>query len=242
MRTIATMTGMPELRVFEVASFYTMIRMRPVGTYLLQLCGTTPCMLRGAQELMGLLQETLGIQSGETTPDGLFTLMEVECFGGLRPMRPCSRSMTILRGFGPRNNTRFAGGAPKGRSGQTRPSDGASFFGPGGSPGASCPIGRLSRRSLVTTKRQERPRPMLAASDRIFTNLHGREAWDLAASRQRGDWTKPQISWQRAPSPLSKKSRQPAAGPRRGRVLDGPQMGFHAQRTQGAALSGRERR
>ena len=81
MRTIATMTGMPELRVFEVASFYTMIHTRPVGKYLLQLCGTTPCMLRGAQELMGLLQHTLGIQSGETTPDGLFTLMEVECLG-----------------------------------------------------------------------------------------------------------------------------------------------------------------
>jgi len=81
METIARMLEMPLIRVMEVASFYTMINLKPVGRFHVQLCGTTPCMLRGAEGLRAAVETHLGIAEGETTPDGLFTLTEVECLG-----------------------------------------------------------------------------------------------------------------------------------------------------------------
>ncbi len=78
---ISRILEMPEIRVYEVASFYTMYNLKPVGKYLIQFCKTTPCMLRGIDELMKATKEKLGIGSEETTSDGLFTLKEVECLG-----------------------------------------------------------------------------------------------------------------------------------------------------------------
>jgi NADH-quinone oxidoreductase subunit E len=72
---------MAPIRVYEVATFYTMFKLRPVGRYLLQACTTTPCWLRGSDEVVGACQRKLGIGIGGTTPDGLFTLVEVECLG-----------------------------------------------------------------------------------------------------------------------------------------------------------------
>jgi NADH-quinone oxidoreductase E subunit len=82
LRYVADMLDMPYIRVVEVASFYTMINMAPVGRHLLQLCRTTPCWLRGADDLRQVIKDKLGIAHGETTEDGKFTLMEVECLGG----------------------------------------------------------------------------------------------------------------------------------------------------------------
>lgn len=78
---IAGMLELPEIRVYEVASFYTMYNLKPVGKYLVQFCKTTPCMLRGIDEIMKATREKLGIGFEETTEDGLFTLREVECLG-----------------------------------------------------------------------------------------------------------------------------------------------------------------
>jgi len=78
---VAALLEMPRIRVFEVATFYTMFNLAPVGKYLLQLCGTTPCWLRGADDLRAAIREECGIGVGETSADGLFTLMEVECLG-----------------------------------------------------------------------------------------------------------------------------------------------------------------
>jgi NADH-quinone oxidoreductase subunit E len=77
MLEIATILEMPVTRVKEVATFYTMYYKEPVGKFVLQVCGTTPCMLRGSKDLI----TTLKIELGETTKDGLFTLLEVECLG-----------------------------------------------------------------------------------------------------------------------------------------------------------------
>lgn len=79
METIAKMLGMPLIRVMEVASFFTMINLAPVGRYHIQLCGTTPCMLRGSEDLKAMLKDSYGLEPGETR--GLFTLTEVECLG-----------------------------------------------------------------------------------------------------------------------------------------------------------------
>jgi NADH-quinone oxidoreductase E subunit len=81
MHTVAEMLGMPRIRVYEVATFYTMFNLRPVGRYLLQACTTTPCWLRGSDAVVGACEKNLGIGIGGTTGDGIFTLVEVECLG-----------------------------------------------------------------------------------------------------------------------------------------------------------------
>jgi len=78
---IAERLGMAKIRVLEVASFYTMYNLKPVGKYFMQLCGTTPCMLRGSDDVTRCIKDKLGISSGEMTSDGKFSLLEVECLG-----------------------------------------------------------------------------------------------------------------------------------------------------------------
>ena len=77
---VAAYLGMPYMRAYEVATFYTMYNLAPVGRYHVQVCGTTPCMLRGSDDVMAACKNR-GLVKGGTTPDGLFTLSEVECLG-----------------------------------------------------------------------------------------------------------------------------------------------------------------
>jgi len=77
---IAAKLGMPEIRVLEVATFYTMFNLAPVGEHFVQLCGTTPCMLRGSDELKEICRDKIGAP-GKITTDGKFSWMEVECLG-----------------------------------------------------------------------------------------------------------------------------------------------------------------
>jgi NADH-quinone oxidoreductase subunit E len=77
---VAAYLGMPYMRAYEVATFYTMYNLAPVGRYHVQVCGTTPCMLRGSDDVMAACKNR-GLVKGGTTPDGLFTLTEVECLG-----------------------------------------------------------------------------------------------------------------------------------------------------------------
>ncbi|KAL6738542.1 hypothetical protein Aduo_012082 [Ancylostoma duodenale] len=81
MHEVARILEVPRMRAYEVATFYTMFNRQPVGKYFLQVCATTPCMLRGAETLTETIEKKLGIHVGETTKDGLFTLAEVECLG-----------------------------------------------------------------------------------------------------------------------------------------------------------------
>ena len=77
---VARELGVPYMRIFEVATFYTMFNLAPVGRYHVQVCGTTPCLLAGSDEVMAACKNH-GLAKGKTTPDGLFTLTEVECLG-----------------------------------------------------------------------------------------------------------------------------------------------------------------
>ena len=81
MDEIARILDLPPIKVYEVATFYSMYNLAPVGKYLIQLCTTTPCMLCGSGNIMTACEEHLGIHAGESTKDGLFTLVEVECLG-----------------------------------------------------------------------------------------------------------------------------------------------------------------
>jgi NADH dehydrogenase (ubiquinone) flavoprotein 2 len=82
MNYVAKLLGMPPMRVYEVATFYTMFNREPVGKYFVQVCTTTPCMLCGSTDIVKAISDKLGgLQLGETTKDGKFTLVEVECLG-----------------------------------------------------------------------------------------------------------------------------------------------------------------
>jgi|TARA_B110000091_G_C13679700_1_gene417332 NADH dehydrogenase (ubiquinone) flavoprotein 2 len=81
MNKVAEILDMAPMRVYEVATFYTMFNREKVGKYFIQLCGTTPCMICGSEEIKATIEDHLGISNNETTEDGLFTLREVECLG-----------------------------------------------------------------------------------------------------------------------------------------------------------------
>merc|ERR1711994_118086 len=81
MHHVAEVIGMPRMRVYEVATFYTMFMRNPTGKHHIQICTPTPCWLRGSDEILAAIKENLGIGVGHMTKDKLFTLSEVECLG-----------------------------------------------------------------------------------------------------------------------------------------------------------------
>ncbi len=85
---VATLLQIEPIEVYEVASFYSMYNLKPVGKYLFEVCQTGPCMLNGSDQIIDYIKQKLNIGVGETTADGLFTLKTVECLGacGYAPM------------------------------------------------------------------------------------------------------------------------------------------------------------
>jgi NADH-quinone oxidoreductase subunit E len=85
---VAELLSITPIEVYEVATFYSMYNMKPVGKFLFEVCQTGPCMLRGSDDIINYIKSKLGIGVGETTEDGLFTLKVVECLGacGYAPM------------------------------------------------------------------------------------------------------------------------------------------------------------
>ncbi len=78
---IAEMLDMPNVKVYEVSTFYSMYNLAPVGKHLVQICTTTPCWLNGSDDVVKTCKKQLGIDMNQTTQDGKFTIMEVECLG-----------------------------------------------------------------------------------------------------------------------------------------------------------------
>jgi len=85
---VAGLLSIEPIEVYEVASFYSMLNLKPVGRYMFEVCQTGPCMLNGSDNIIAYIKEKLGIGVGETTSDGMFTLKTVECLGacGYAPM------------------------------------------------------------------------------------------------------------------------------------------------------------
>ena len=85
---VATLLKLEPIEVYEVATFYSMFNLKPVGRYVFEVCQTGPCMVRGCDDIIDYIKKKLNIAVGETTPDGLFTLKTVECLGacGHAPM------------------------------------------------------------------------------------------------------------------------------------------------------------
>ncbi len=88
MDEVAGLLQILPIEVYEVATFYTMFNLKPVGKYVLEICQTGPCMLNGSDQIIDYVKEKLGIENGQTTSDGLFTLKTAECLGacGYAPM------------------------------------------------------------------------------------------------------------------------------------------------------------
>ena len=90
---VAEVLNIKPIEVYEVASFYSMFNLKPVGKCVLEVCHTGPCAINGAEDLVKYLEQKLNIKVGETTADGMFTLKEVECLGscGTAPMLQCGK-------------------------------------------------------------------------------------------------------------------------------------------------------
>lgn len=85
---VASLLSLKPIEVYEVATFYSMYNLKPVGKYMFEVCQTGPCMLNGSDDIIKYIYDKLGIRPGETTADGMFTLKTVECLGacGYAPM------------------------------------------------------------------------------------------------------------------------------------------------------------
>jgi len=85
---VASLLGIAPIEVYEVATFYSMYNLMPVGKYIFEVCQTGPCMINGSDDIIKYINDKLGIKPGETTADGMFTLKTVECLGacGYAPM------------------------------------------------------------------------------------------------------------------------------------------------------------
>ena len=81
MKEVGKIIDIPFIKVYEVATFYSMFNLKPIGKYFIQFCTTTPCWLKGSDDLLKVCKNYLNLDINETTEDGMFTLKEVECLG-----------------------------------------------------------------------------------------------------------------------------------------------------------------
>jgi len=91
MNTVAEILNIQPIEVYEVASFYTMFHLNPVGNYVFEVCRTGPCMIVGSDDIIAYIEEKLNVKVGGTTADGMFTLKTAECLGacGYAPVLQC---------------------------------------------------------------------------------------------------------------------------------------------------------
>jgi NADH-quinone oxidoreductase subunit E len=130
---VADQLGMPRMRALEVATFYTMYNLKPVGRFHVQVCGTTPCMLRGAEEIMAACQ-AYGLRKGEITHDGRFTLSEVECLGACVNAPMCQINDDFYEDLTPESMTAILEALTRGETPKPGPQVERQFSAPIGGP------------------------------------------------------------------------------------------------------------
>jgi NADH-quinone oxidoreductase subunit E len=132
-RYVADLLGMPYIRVYEIATFYTMFNLSPVGRYHVQLCGTTPCMLRGANELKAVCEEVIGPQ-GRVTPEGVFSWVEVECLGACVNAPMAQINKDYYEDLTPENFRKLLDDLRRGRTVKTGPQTARQLSAPASGP------------------------------------------------------------------------------------------------------------
>jgi NADH-quinone oxidoreductase subunit E len=128
-RYVADLLEMPYIRVYEIATFYTMFNLSPVGRYHIQLCGTTPCMLRGSNDLKAVLERAVGPQ-GHLTPEGIFSWVEVECLGACVNAPMAQINKDYYEDLTPENFEALLEGMRRGRPTKPGPQNGRQFSAP----------------------------------------------------------------------------------------------------------------
>ena len=103
---VAELLSIKPIEVYEVATFYTMFNMKPVGKYVLEVCRTGPCMVRGSEKILDHIRTKLNIKDGETTADGMFTLKPAEMLRGLRIRTNVTIRKVLSRKFNHRKSRR----------------------------------------------------------------------------------------------------------------------------------------
>ena len=130
---VAEMLGMAKIRVLEVATFYTMFNLSPVGKYHVQFCGTTPCLLRGAEGLKKVLHRMIG-EENEVTADGKFSWVEVECLGACVNAPMVQINADYYEDLTPETLTRIINDLSVGRDAEARAADRPAEFRAGRRP------------------------------------------------------------------------------------------------------------
>jgi NADH-quinone oxidoreductase E subunit len=118
---VAQMLGMVPVRVYEVASFYTMYNLEPVGKHMIEVCTTTPCWLRGSDAIVAACEKKLGIKVGQTTADGMFTLKEAECLGACVNAPMCQVEDHYYEDLTPESMEKIIDGLTRGEKVKTGP-------------------------------------------------------------------------------------------------------------------------
>ena len=121
---IAMLLSMAPVRVYEVATFYTMYNLEPVGRHVIEVCTTTPCWLRGSDAIVAACEKHLGITCGETTADGSFTLREVECLGACVNAPMCQVEETYYEDLTPESMVKLIETFERGEQPQPGPQNG----------------------------------------------------------------------------------------------------------------------
>lgn len=132
-RYIGDMLGMAYIRVYEIATFYTMFNLSPVGRYHVQLCGTTPCMLRGSEEIKKVCKRVIGPE-GQVTPEGVFSWVEVECMGACVNAPMVQINKDYYEDLTPENFEAMLEAFKRGREPKPGPQNGRQCSAPSGGP------------------------------------------------------------------------------------------------------------
>jgi NADH-quinone oxidoreductase subunit E len=140
-RHVADMLGMPYIRALEIATFYTMFNLEPVGKYLVQLCGTTPCMLRGADEIKKVCRRRIGEQE-QVSADGMFSWREVECLGACVNAPMVQINYDYYEDLTPENFEKLLDNLAAGRNSKPGPQIDRQFSAPVGGPTTLKSVGK----------------------------------------------------------------------------------------------------
>ncbi|MBT3070671.1 NADH-quinone oxidoreductase subunit NuoE [Rhodomicrobium sp. Az07] len=132
-RYVGDLLGMPYIRVYEIATFYSMFNLSPVGRYHVQVCGTTPCMLRGAEDIKKVCKREIGAER-EVTPEGVFSWIEVECLGACVNAPMVQINDDYYEDLTPENFEAVLSGLRRGRDVKPGPQTGRQFSAPEGGP------------------------------------------------------------------------------------------------------------
>ncbi len=180
---IADFLGMAPIRVMEVATFYTMFNMAPVGRFFIQLCGTTPCLLRGSDQLVEVLKKRIGDQR-QVTKDGLFSWLEVECLGACSNAPMVQINKDYFEDLDAEKFEKLLDDLKAGRDVQPGPQNGRSCSCPDGGPTS------LTDPSLYEGKEDgERTPPTALSADHLANAVVGAEASQTDREADEADQT-----------------------------------------------------